>query len=114
MILDVGEKVHVIERRSFAEDLCRHFVGQIIRCSENAFRAKGNVWVYDYTKGQFLCKPAVRERVINFRGDILTINVIPNEVNLGELKYVITQDKGTIVTDGKGFSLDITDFSAIG
>ena len=113
MILDVGEKVHVIERRSFTGDLCRHFVGQIIRCSENAFRAKGNVWIYDYMKGHFLRKPEVSERVINFRSDTLTISVIPNEVNLSEIEYVITEDKGTIVTDGKGFSLDITDFSEI-
>jgi len=110
MILNKGEKVHIIERRYFNEDPRRHFIGEVVRCTENAMRVKGHAWVYDYTQMQFTRKSEERERVVIF-GDRMTVNVIPPAVNLSELKYVTTSDKSVVVTDGKKFSLDITEFT---
>jgi len=112
MILDAGEKVHIVERRLFMEDLRRHFVGQIIKCTENTVRLKGYAWVFDGVKGEFVCKPELRERVICL-SERLTINVIPAEVNLYEIKYEVVPKKGLVVTDGKKFSLEITEFTAM-
>jgi len=108
MILDVGEKVHIVERRYFADDIRRHLVGEIVRSSDNAIRVKGYVWVFDEMKG-FVRKPEVRERVI-YPSDRSTINIIPKEVDLGELKYAISPREGLIVTDGKKFNLSINEF----
>jgi hypothetical protein len=109
MILDVGEKVHIIERRYFAEDISRHLVGEIIKSSDNAIRVKAYVWVLDVMKG-FIRKPEARERVL-YPSDRSTINIIPKEVNLDEVKYVISPE-GVIVTDGKKFRLDIKEFGS--
>jgi len=111
MILDTGERVHIIERRYFPEDLRRHLIGEVTRCTENTIRVKGRVWVFDGAKGQFIQKPEERDRVVRL-GDRLTINVIPPEVNLSEIRYVVTPQKGLVVTDGKKFSLDVSEFTA--
>ena len=108
MILDSGEKVHIIERRYFQEDLRRHFIGEIMRCTENALRVKGHTWVFDSIRGQFVQRPEERQRVIPFWGRI-NLNVLPPEVNLSELKYVKTE-KILVLTDGKKFILDISEF----
>ena len=110
MILDAGEKIHIIERRYFAEDIRRHLVGEIVRSSENAFRVKGYVWVFDAMKG-FIRKPEVREYVV-YPSDRSTINIIPKEVDLDKLKYVTAPQRGLVVTDGKKFSLDISEFTS--
>ena len=57
-------------------------------------------------------KPQERERVIQ-SGERLTINVIPPEVNLSEVKYVSTPRTGVVATDGKKFSLDVTEFTTM-
>jgi len=112
MILEIGEKVHVIERRYFMEDLRRHFTGEVIKCKEQTIRLKGYVWVFDKVQGQFIMKPEKRERIVCF-GERLVINVIPREVNLDEVRYVNLPKKGLVVTDGKDFSLEINEFTAM-
>lgn len=49
--LDIGEKVHIIERRYFEEDLRRHLVGEVVKSTENAIRVEGHVWIFDKVKG---------------------------------------------------------------
>jgi hypothetical protein len=111
MILDIGEKVHIIERRHFPEDLRRHLVGAVTRCTENTIRVKGRVWVFDGARGGFIQKPEERDRVVQL-GERLTVNVIPPEVRLDEIRYVVTPQGGLVVSDGKKFSLDVTEFTA--
>ena len=114
MVFEVGEKVHIIERRYFEADLRRHFVGEIVKCSESAIRTVGYVWVYNANRGEFIKKPEKRERVFNLSGDNrLTINVMPKEVEVEKITYRVLPEKGLVVTDGEGFTLDITEFSAI-
>lgn len=110
MIFEVGEKVHIIDRRQFADDVIRHFVGEIIRCTERAIRVKGHVWILDQVGGKWTRKPETRERVV-YCGERHTINIVPREVNLSDLKYVSDPYKGLLVTDGKAYSPDITEFS---
>ena len=111
MILDIGEKVYIIERRYFPEDLRRHFIGEVIRCTEGRIRIKGHAWVFDSLKGQFTQRPEEREIVVHL-GERITINVIPSQVNLSEVKYAATQ-KGQSITDGKKLSLDISEFMGV-
>ena len=111
MILDVGEKLHIVERRLFNEDLRRHFVGEVVNCIGDMVRAKGNVWIFDNINKDFIKKPEIRERIIKL-GDRNTVNVIPKDVDLNEVIYQRTTNGGLVVTDGKKFSLDVLEFSA--
>jgi hypothetical protein len=114
MIFDVGEKIHIIERRYFESDLRRHFAGEIVRSSETAIRLIGYVWVYNSNKGEFIKKPEKRERVFNISGDNrLTINILPPETIIDEITYQHSTEKGLIVTDGKTFELDMAEFSSM-
>jgi hypothetical protein len=112
MILEQGEKVHIIERRHFTDDIRRHLVGEVTRCSEQAIRLKGYVWVFDIANGQFVRKPEKRERVVCL-GDRLTINVLPPEADLDAMKYISDPQKGLLVTDEKSFFLEVTEFTAM-
>lgn len=113
MILEPGEKVHVVERRVFTDDVRRHLIGQVLKCTEHAVRLKGYVWVYDDMGGRFVRKPEMRERVITLGGgDRLIINVIPPEVNIGEVRYVTDPQEGLLVTDGKHLFLEIAELTA--
>lgn len=112
MIFEIGEKVHVIERRQFAEDVRRHFVGEIVDCTEHAIRVRGHVWVYDAMKGAFVCKPEKRDRVL-YLDHRLIINTIPKEVDLDKIKYAVLPQRGLVVTDGENFTLDVSEFTAV-
>jgi hypothetical protein len=112
MILEPGEKVHIIERRHFTDDIRRHVAGQVLRCTDQALRLKGYVWVFDIANGRFIRKAEKRERVICL-ADRLTINVLPPEADLDAAKYVADPQKGLVFTDEKTFSLEITEFTAM-
>ena len=112
MVLEQGERLHIIERRYFSDDLRRHFVGEILDCTEWVVCLKGYAWVFDAMTGQFVRKPERRERIFSLF-DRLTINVIPPQVDLDAVKYVIDPHRGLVVTDGKLFFLEITEFTAL-
>ena len=108
MIPSVGEKVLIIDRKLFVEDIQRHYVGEITKTSENALKVKGHVWILDQVEG-FVRKTGNRERLV-YPSDRTIINIIPENVNLNEIKYVHTGGT-TVVTDEKNFTLDITEFA---
>jgi hypothetical protein len=112
MILEPNEKVHIVERRYFTDDVRRHLIGEVLKCTEQAVRVRGHVWVFDNVNGQFIRKPEKRERIISL-GDRLIINVIPPDVDLATVKYVTDAQKGLLVTDGKDFFLEITEFTVM-
>ena len=113
MIFDIGEKVHIIERRYFQTDLRRHFVGEIVRCTNNAIRVVGYSWIYDQTKGEYIRKDEKREKVYGISGDgRLVINVIPINVDLEAISYQVLPEEGLVVTDGNEFVLNIREFMA--
>jgi hypothetical protein len=112
MILEQGEKVHIVERRYFVDDIRRHLVGEVLKSSAHAIRLKGYVWVFDMANGRFVRKPEKRERVI-YLGDRLTINLLPSEADLDTVEYVVDPQRGLVCTDNTSFSLEITEFTVM-
>jgi len=47
MIVSANEKVHIITRRLFDEDLRRHFAGVVLEVAEGTIRAIGYAFIYD-------------------------------------------------------------------
>jgi hypothetical protein len=116
MILNKGEKIHVIERRAFEGDIRRHFVGEIVVCNEHIVRAAGYIFVCDRIKNEFIRKSEPRERIFSLVDARLVINVIPPETQLEKVHYTIQVEKShnrLIVTDGGKFSLDVHEFGAL-
>jgi hypothetical protein len=110
MILKVGEKIHVIIRRRFENDLRRHFLGEITAVCENTVRLKGYVFVLDHSTNQYIKKPELRTRIFSLVDGINVINLIPPAVILEKVSYRLSADKSLVVTDGEHFSLDVNEF----
>lgn len=109
MLLDIGEKVHVIERRLFETDVRRHFFGVIERVEATAIRVTGYFFVYDSSSTTFVRGHEQRTRVMPLATSDLIINVAPSETNLEDVRYVDDGGK-LVVTDGGAFRLDINEF----
>jgi hypothetical protein len=109
MLLDVGDKVHVIERRQFDTDVRRHFFGIVERVDASAMRLTGYVFVYDPGSSSYVRGTTPRTRVIALGSAGFVINVAPQETQLEDVRYIEKQGRLT-VTDGGSFALDINEF----
>jgi hypothetical protein len=113
MLLNPGEKMHVITRRLFQGDIRRHFAGEIVSASEGIARVKGYTYVFYPERNRYVRRPELRERIITLADAGNVIHVIPQEVNLAELVYGASADNRLVVTDRKSFSLDINEDSGV-
>jgi hypothetical protein len=111
MILDVGEKVHIIEKRNFTEDVRRHFIGEVVRCTDNNVRIKGFVWIYEQMQQSYIRYPEKRERIISLEGDLI-INVLPESSIISDITYSKEPGKGLVVKAGQQVLLTINEFGS--
>lgn len=108
-VLAVGDKVHIMTRRLFADDVHPHFVAEISAVAGSLFKAQGYVFVFDSATNSYLKHPALRTRIFSLSDAGHIINVIPREVDLNSLRYRVVS-KRLEITDGVGFSLEINEF----
>lgn len=108
-VLSVGDKLHIMTRRLFADDVHPHFACEISAISGPIFRARGYSFVFDSGTNSYVKHPQVRTRLFSLSNAGHIINVIPQEVDLDSLEYRITEGR-LAVTDGLGFSLEINEF----
>lgn len=112
MLLDIGEKVHVIERRMFDSDVRRHFFGTVERVDASAIRITGYVYVYDSSSTEYVRGKEQRTRIIPLAANGYVINVAPSATDVEEVRYV-EQNGRLMVTDGASFGLDINEFGRL-
>ena len=109
MILEKGEKIHVIHRRQFEKDHHRHFIGVVDAYEHGVARVTGHVYTVDPVKFTYVRRPELRTRFISIvSGDVL-VNIIPPKVNLEEVVYK-QERKAVRVTDGD-WHLDLSEFT---
>lgn len=111
-LLDVGDKVHVIERRQFDSDVRRHFFGGVERVDSQAMRITGYVFVYDPGSSSYVRAAKPRTRVIPLGSAGFVINVAPSETDPEAVRYLEQHGRLT-VTDGGSFVLDINEFGRL-
>ena len=112
MILTKGEKLHIVLRRFFEDELRRHFLGEVVALDQTLARLEGYAFIFDHNKNQFVRKPEKRTRVIGLGDSGLIINILPSDADLDTAKYTLTKEGILVVTDGKSFSLDINEFGS--
>ena len=112
MILQKGEKLHVVTRRLFETDLKRHFAGEVVDVSETVVRLSGYAFIFDAWANMYTKRPEKRERIVPLGDSGFILTLIPSEVDLEKLQYAMSKDNRLIMTDGKDFSLDIHEFGA--
>lgn len=108
-VLKIGDKVHVMTRRQFPDDLRRHFAGTVQAVSDHLARVEGYVFVYHAGKNEYEKRGEKRSRIIALSHAGNIINVIPNDVDVDSLRYGMVNNR-LAITDGKSFALDINEF----
>ena len=110
MILQKGEKIHVIHRRYMEKDPHRHFIGVVDFYEDGLARVTGHIFAVDSTKFVFFRRPEVRTRIVSLHSGDLLINIVPPSVDLEKVTY--KQEKKSLrVTDGSGWYMEISDFA---
>ena len=110
MLFEVGEKVHVVERRLFDTDVRRHFCGVIDAVDTGAIRVTGYVFVYDPGTSGYVRSASQRTRTVPTAASGFVINLVPSETKTEDVRYEVDGNGHLTVTDGDGFSLDINEF----
>ena len=109
-ILSPGEKIHVMHRRRFENDMRRHFVGEVESCEQGVARVSGYVFVVDdLNKHMFVKRPDRRTKLIPISSGEVIVNLIPGSVVLERVRYELN-DRALHVTDGKSWSIDVKEF----
>jgi hypothetical protein len=111
-IIEVGEKVHVITRRYYKDDIRRHFAGEVLAVSDSAFRAAGYTFVFDPYKTDYRRLPSLRTRIFGFTDSGHITNVLPHSVVLDRLRY--RSESGRVaITDDLEFTMEVNEFGAV-
>ena len=108
-VLAVGEKLHIMTRRLFADDVHPHFVGEVLAVAGPLFKAQGYSFVFDSGTNSYVKHPRVRTRVFSISDAGHIITVIPQEVDLNSLAYRVVSGR-LAITDSGGFSLEINEY----
>jgi hypothetical protein len=107
MILEKGEKLHVIHRRHYDKDHHRHFIGVVEAYEGGVARVSGHVYTVDSVKFTFIKREEPRVRIISLISGDLLVNIIPSSVDLSKISYK-QEKKAVRVTDGEWY-LDISE-----
>lgn len=112
MIVDKGEKVHIVYRALYEHSNRRHFLGEVLTADGSVCRLKGFVFVYDKNAATFMRKPEPRVTIIDLAESGYVVNIVDPGVNLEQVVYRYLEGVGLTATDGKDFALNINEFTA--
>jgi len=112
MIIEKGEKIHVMYRALYENSTRRHFLGEVKMTEGAICRLEGFVFFYDQKTTEFIRKPEKRTTIIDLSESGYIANIIDPEINLDNAIYKYAQGIGLIATDNKGFSLNINEFGS--
>jgi len=112
-MIDIGEKVHIIERRLFDGDVRRHFFGEVERVENAAMRVTGYAFLYDAGSTKYVRSANRRTRIIPLASSGFILNVAPAGTQVEKVRYEENSEGRLTVTDGGSFSLDINEFSRL-
>ena len=112
MVLEYGEKLFIVTRRLFLQDLRRHFVGEVQVSTDMVARVKGFAFVYDDTNATFKKRDETRTRIFSLTDAGYIINVLPKEAILEDISYQVDEKNQRYITDGKTFKLNVSEFTS--
>lgn len=108
-VLATGDKLHVMTRRLYSDDVHPHFICEVAAASGSVFSAIGYSFVFDSGTNSYIKHPTARTRVFSLSNAGYIVTLIPTEVELNELSYRVVSGR-LVVTDGRDFSLEINEF----
>lgn len=112
MVVEIGEKIHVVYRSLYENSTRRHFVGKVVAVEGALCRVDGYAFIYDGRKTEFVKKNGLRTTIIDLAESGYVANIIDKDVNIEEIHYRYVTGEGLIATDDKQFVLNINEFGA--
>ncbi|HUS52568.1 MAG TPA: hypothetical protein VMY41_00985 [Thermohalobaculum sp.] len=95
-VIEVGDKLHIITRRNFIEDLRRHFAGSVLAVSGGLVRVQGYAFVFKDKASGYRRKPEFRTRIFGVADAQLIIIALPSGVAIDSLKYQMDSYSGSL------------------
>lgn len=104
-----GDKLHIITRRLFADDLRRHFAGEVARVAGALCEVHGFVFVFHSGSNEYQKRPRPRSRIYSLADGMHIVNKLPADVKIETLEYRVAEGR-LVVSGNAGFELDINEF----
>ena len=105
MILQVGEKVHVLVRRRFDSDVRRQLVGEVVAANDTLVRLRSFTFSFEPAFNLYTRSESAREQLVSLIDGLNLVTVLPAEVELGKLEFRLDGNR-TVLTDG-AFTLEV-------
>ena len=109
MILKQGDIIFIARRRLFVEDRPHFFVGQVDQFSDGIIQTTGFAWIKEHLTGSIIMLSDKRTKIVAVASSSLQIYLLPRELVIEELKIKPGHHQTTILTDNKGYTMDISD-----
>jgi hypothetical protein len=107
--IKVGDKLHVITRRRFEDDVRRHFVGEVTAMTGDLQEIQGYAFIFESGTNMYTRGPKSRTRLFALGQEGYIVTKLPADVAIASLEYRLVERR-LVVTDGGTFSLDINEF----
>lgn len=114
MIIQASDKILVTNRRLFADDAPRLFLGVVDHFEDGLILVTGHSWVRDPVLGEFYRKEDLRTKILALGSGMIMVYQLPRGLNLDEIRIVTRDRHQSFLTDGKQFEMDITDHHSVG
>ena len=100
----------MVTRRAFAQDIRRHFIGEVIDVTESLIRAEGHAFLYDTNTNLFVKKNYSYVRIFSLVDGVNIICILPRTTNLKKIAYRFTEKNRMVLTDGESLTMDVNEF----
>ena len=107
-VIEVGEKIHLITRRHFKEDVRRHFCGVVTAIDGSAMRVEGFTFIVSPIGLEVRKLNGLRTRIFGVTSADNIINILPPHVDISRLIYKARANT-LAVTDGQDFWLEVNE-----
>jgi hypothetical protein len=108
-ILDTGDKLHIMTRRLFEDDIRRHFVGEVKAVDHELVAVHGYTFIFNTGINEYRRLPEKRTRIFSVADAGNIVNKLPVETDVEKVGYRVLGDR-LVVTDDQDLCLSINEF----
>lgn len=110
MIIEKGNKVHIIYRALYENAVRRHFFGEVMEANGTICRIEGFAFVLDGKSETYKKRPDKRTTVADLGESGYIVNIVDSEIDVDSVTYRYVREVGLVITDDKNFVLNINEF----
>lgn len=110
-VIAIGDKLHIMTRRIFENDIRRHFIGEVTSADVGIVEIRGYTFIFHPGANEYRRLPEERTRIFSVGEAGHVVNKIPKDVVVSAVTYK-TVDNRLLIADGRSFSLPINEFGS--